>query len=271
MALFIDTSPDVEALQLELFKKASPARRFALMSSFSSTLRRASLKNLEQHFQPQQARLEWIHLHYAEQVQMAKFQGTLNASRSTVNETREALETLVTVFKDLDISYRIVGSVASSTQGMMRATLDVDMVAALNVEHISQLGVQLKSQYHIDEELMREAVTRGASFNLIHLETMIKIDVFLLGERPYDRVSFARERLETLDDFALSFKTPEDIILGKLEWFVQSDKTSERQWRDVIGLLKVQGSSLDFEYMRLWAKELGVEALLEQAFREANL
>jgi hypothetical protein len=269
MALFTDTSPDVEALQLELVKKASPARRFALMSSFSSTLRRASLKNLEQHFQPQQARLEWIYLHYGEQV--AKFQGTLNASRSTVNETREALETLVTVFKDLDIAYRIVGSVASSTQGMMRATLDVDMVAALNVEHISQLGVQLKSQYHVDEELMREALTRGSSFNLIHLETMIKIDVFLLGERLYDRVSFTRKRLETIEDLVLSFKTPEDIILGKLEWFTQTDKTSERQWKDVIGLLKVQGSLLDFEYLRQWAKELAVDELLEQAFTEASL
>jgi hypothetical protein len=271
MALFTDTSPKVEALQLELFKKASPAKRFALMSSFSSTLRRASLKNLEQHFQPQQARLEWIHLHYGEQVQVAKFQGTLNASRSTMNETREALETLVTVFKDLDIPYRIVGSVASSTQGMMRATLAVDMVAALGVKHISQLGVQLKSQYHADEELMREAVTRGSSFNLIHLETMIKIDVFLLGKRPYDRVSFARERLETIDDLVLSFKTSEDIILGKLEWFAQTDKTSERQWKDVIGLLKVQGSSLEFEYLRRWAKELAVDELLEQAFTEASL
>jgi hypothetical protein len=270
MAFVTDTPANVEAVQLELVRKASPARRFALMSSFSATLRKASLKTLEQRFsQPQQAKLEWIRLHYGKTLTEG-LQGKLSDSRSTVNETKEALQPFITTLKQLAIPYRIVGSVASSTQGMMRATLDVDIVASLTLKHIPQLSSQLKSQYYIDEELAREAVKRGSSFNLIHLETMIKVDIFMLGNRPYDYASFTRERLETIDDLTLSFKTPEDVMLGKLEWFVQSDKTSERQWQDVLGLLKVQGSSLDFEYLRHWANELGVEALLEQALQETN-
>jgi hypothetical protein len=270
MVLDRDTPAAIEAMQLELFRKASPAKRFALMSSFSSTLRQASLRQLERHLNPLEARLEWVRLHYGERVALSVSE-KIQVSRSTVNETKGALQHLVDVFAQLSISYRVVGSVASSAQGMIRATLDVDMVVVLESRHIPQLAARLKPHYHFDEELALEAITRGSSFNLIHIDTMIKIDVFVLGKRPYDKISFERERLETIDDLTLSFKTPEDVILGKLEWFVQTDKTSERQWRDVVGLLKVQGNLLGTEYMRQWAKELGVDDLLEQAFLEANI
>jgi hypothetical protein len=269
MQLAQDTPLEMEAVQLELFRKASPARRFALMSSFSSTLRQASLRQLEQRFDSIEARYKWIQIHYGEAV--AKSLGDkLKVSRSIVNETEEVLQKLISIFQAMMIPYRIVGSVASSTQGMMRSTLDIDMVAKVEAQHISQLALQLKNEYHLDEELAIEAVKKGSSFNLIHLTTMIKIDVFILGKRAYDLVSFERERREVLDGLMFSFKTPEDIILGKLEWFVQTDKTSERQWRDVVGLLKVQAGALDLDYMRTWAKELDVTELLEQALKDAE-
>jgi hypothetical protein len=269
MQLAQDTPLELEAVQLGLFRKASPARRFALMSSFSSTLRRASLKQLEQRFGSIEARYKWIQIHYGEAI--AKSLGDkLKVSRSVVNETEEALQQLISVFQTMMIPYRIVGSVASSTQGMMRSTLGIDIVTKIAAQHIAQLALQLKNEYHLDEELAREAVKRGSSFNIIHLITMIKIDVFMLGKRTYDLVSFERERRENLDGLMLSFKTPEDIILGKLEWFVQTDKTSERQWRDVIGLLKVQADALDLDYMQTWAKDLDVTELLDQALKDAE-
>jgi hypothetical protein len=186
-----------------------------------------------------------------------------------VTETRQALEPLINALQSLDISYRVVGSVASSVQGLVRATLDVDMVANLQAQHIPTLTAQLKDSYYLDPEMMTEAVQRGSSFNLIHLETMIKIDVFILGKRDYDRISFERERLETLDDLQLSFKTPEDIILGKLEWFEKTDRTSDRQWRDIVGLMKTR-DDLDSGYLRQWASDLGVLGLLEKASRESH-
>jgi hypothetical protein len=269
MRLAKDTPLEMEAVQLELFRKASPAKRFALMSSFSSTLRQASLRQLEQRFGFIEARYKWIQIHYGEAI--AKSLGDkLKVSRSGVNETEEALQALVAVFQNMKIPYRIVGSVASSTQGMMRSTLDIDMVAKVEAQHISQLALQLQNEYHLDEELAIEAVKKGSSFNLIHLATMIKIDIFILGKRPYDVVSFERERLENLDGLTLSFKTPEDVILGKLEWFVQTDKTSERQWSDIVGLMKVQAGALDMDYMQTWAGELGISELLGQALKDAK-
>ncbi len=186
-----------------------------------------------------------------------------------MTETNQALNFLTEVLQDLNIPYRIVGSVASSVQGLVRATLDIDMVIDLETKHIPTLASRLQKDYYLDADMMTEALQQGSSFNLIHLETMIKIDVFILGKRNYDNVSFSRERLETLDDLQLSFKTPEDIILGKLEWFEQTDRTSDRQWRDVVGLLKMR-ADLDKIYLQKWANELGVLGLLEQAIKESE-
>ena len=188
------------------------------------------------------------------------------------DELRGALEPLITVFTALRIPYRIVGSVASSTQGMLRATLNVDLVVQLEHSHISHLVSRLGSDYYADPEGMEEALARGSSFNLIHLETMIKLDLFPLGQREFDRVSFARvQTLELGGGFSVNFKPPEDVILGKLEWFEAGDRSSERQWRDIAGLLKVQGERLDLEYMHHWARVLNLTELLEQAIREAGI
>ena len=187
-------------------------------------------------------------------------------------ELKNALEPLVLALVGLDIPYRIVGSVASSAQGMLRATLDVDLVVQLEHSHILRLVARLGGDYYADPEGMEEALARGSSFNLIHLESMIKLDLFPLGKRKFDQVSFARvQTFELTEDFVVNFKTPEDVILGKLEWFEAGERTSERQWRDIGGLLKVQGERLDLEYMRHWASILQLVPLLEQALAESGL
>ena len=155
---------------------------------------------------------------------------------------------------------------------MLRATLDVDLVVQLEQTHILRLVARLGGDYYADPEGMEEALARGSSFNLIHLESMIKLDLFPLGQRKFDQVSFARvQTFELTEDFVVNFKTPEDVILGKLEWFEAGERTSERQWRDIGGLLKVQGERLDLEYMRHWASILQLVPLLEQALAESGL
>ncbi len=96
----------------------------------------------------------------------------------------QALEPVVQAFEELGIRYQIGGSVASSAYGIARATLDVDLLADLNELHIHSLVHALHNAYYIDEDRVRDAVLRRASFNVIHLETMIKVDVFVLKSRP---------------------------------------------------------------------------------------
>jgi predicted nucleotidyltransferase len=187
----------------------------------------------------------------------------------------QALEPVVQVFEDLGIRYQIGGSVASSAYGIARATLDVDLVADLQELHIPSLVHALHHAYYIDEVRVRDAVCRRSSFNVIHLETMIKVDVFVLKSRPYDTAAFARGRMEHLsEDEGVRLHclaSPEDVVLNKLDWYRQGGCVSDRQWNDVLGILKVQQLSLDMEYLRHWAEALGLSELLRRALRDSGI
>jgi hypothetical protein len=122
--------------------------------------------------------------------------------------------------------------------------------------------------------MVRDAVKRQSCFNLIHLETMFKVDIFIPKTRNYDRSAISRIRMDTLgfgdselDSYVAS---PEDVILNKLEWFRKSDEVAQRQWDDVIGVLKIQEKNLDFDYLQKWAEELNVSDLLHRAISEAG-
>lgn len=186
-----------------------------------------------------------------------------------------AIKPVVKAFDALNIAYYIGGSVASSAYGIARATMDVDMVAVIEAHHVSALVQQLEATYYIDADMIFDAITRQSSFNLIHLETMLKVDVFILKSHPYHRTTLQRRRKDTLDEDPDSpefyFASVEDIILSKLDWYRMSGEASERQWRDVLGMLKVQNKLLDMAYLKHWAAELQLVALLQQAFGEAGL
>jgi hypothetical protein len=123
---------------------------------------------------------------------------------------------------------------------------------------------------------IHDAIRQHSSFNLLHLDTMLKVDVFIPKPAAFEEAAFWRARLEWLDDpptdtEQVLFTSPEDIILHKLVWYEMGGKVSERQWLDVLGVLKVQGTGLDTEYMREWASHLDVDDLLTQARNEAGL
>lgn len=185
-----------------------------------------------------------------------------------------ALEPVAKAFDQLGVQYYVGGSVASSAYGIARATLDVDMVSNLKRRHVASLVKMLEPSYYIDEDMILDAILRHSSFNLIHLDTMIKVDVFVVEDTPYDREALRRRRKDTLDDeheteFFLG--SPEDVILNKLKWYRIGGSVSEQQWRDVLGVVTVQKGLLDMEYLRHWAAALGLVGLLEEAFRDAGI
>ena len=181
---------------------------------------------------------------------------------------------VVKVFEKLGIAYYIGGSLASSAYGIARATLDVDIIADIKSEQVSDIFDSLNEEFYIDIEMIQDAIQHQSSFNLIHLETMFKIDVFILKNRQFDRQAFLRRVQKTVAEDTsqqLFFATPEDIILNKLEWYKIGEEVSDRQWNDIIGVLKVQGSGLDMVYLKKWAKELSVSILLKKAVDEAGI
>jgi hypothetical protein len=173
----------------------------------------------------------------------------------------------------LDVPYFVGGSVASTAYGMIRTTQDIDLVADLRPEHVLPFAEILGKSFYIDTEMILDAIQRRGSFNLLHYETAFKVDIFIPRARPYDQMQLDRRLRRTVKketDFTLCFASPEDTILTKLEWYRMGHEVSERQWRDVIGVLKIQAERLDLMYLRQWAVDLGVIDLLVKALKEAE-
>jgi hypothetical protein len=179
-----------------------------------------------------------------------------------------ALGPVIDALETLGVAYSVVGSVASSAYGVARSTVDADVVAEIPEARVEAFVASLAATYYVDLDAARDAVRRHSMFNVIHLETMVKVDVYALTQRDIDRASFARRQLRALEDGREYFvDTPEDTILHKLEWYRDGGEVSERQWADIVGVIAVQGDALDTEYLDRWARELGVSDLLARAKR----
>jgi hypothetical protein len=168
------------------------------------------------------------------------------------------------------VGYFLGGSLASSFQGEPRATNDVDLVVDLAAEQVAPLVAALGPDFEVDADaLEREARSRG-SWNLIYAPAVTKIDLFFLRDAPFDRAEFARRRrVEVRAGASLFIKSPEDTVLRKLLWFRAGGEVSERQWRDVVQVLRHSGAELEGAYLDDWAGQLALGALLARARSEA--
>lgn len=178
------------------------------------------------------------------------------------------LQPVRATFDSLQIRYFIGGSVASSFHGAMRSTMDVDIVADVSLEHIRPIIAAVADEFYASESAMHSAIQRRASFNLIHLPTSFKVDVFVSRGRRFDELSFARSTINRLGTAESSIDVPiaslEDILIAKLDWYRAGNEASERQWNDVTRLVKLNQDHLDWSYLQSVAKEIGVTDLLER-------
>lgn len=187
----------------------------------------------------------------------------------------DGLARLLSVLDRMEIPYLIGGSVASSTHGLPRTTMDVDLVADLRPDQIDELSAALQSEFYVDAQTIRDALARGRSFNLIHNASAYKFDIFPLQADAYSRASFGRRQFAEVralspEPIECAVASPEDTMLRKLEWYRAGGETSERQWNDLRGILRVSGPVLDYAYLREWAKFLKVDDLLGELLGEES-
>jgi hypothetical protein len=175
---------------------------------------------------------------------------------------------VIEILERLQIRYHVGGSFASAIHGVPRQTLDADVVVDLELDHVAPLVAALERRFYVDAGVAAEAVSRRGAFNAVHLESGFKVDFFVKGPDEFDEVELGRsEHIEIVADppRAVSVKTAEDTVLRKLQWYADGGGVSERQWRDVLGILMTAGESLDREYLRTWADRIGIAELLTRA------
>lgn len=169
------------------------------------------------------------------------------------------------------IVHTVGGSLAASFAGEPRSTIDIDIVAAIEDFHVDRLVALLIDDYYIDDAGLRRAVRERSSTNLIHHRTQLKVDLFVAGGTPLDAQQLARRQtVDVGNGRTLPVHPPEDILLQKLRWYQKGGATSDRQWRDIQGIIRVQGSRLDRPYLREHAPALGVGDLLTKALAEGD-
>ena len=186
----------------------------------------------------------------------------------------EVLLQVVTVLDRLGVPYVVVGSLASSARGFPRTTNDADIVADLRAEHAAPFMSALGTEFYVDAGAIERAIARYRSFNAIHRGSGFKVDVFVPPPDGFGRQQLARRSQELLDRAGASavfVATAEDVVIAKLDWYRASGGQSDRQWQDLVGVIKVQAPAIDRGYLRQWAARLDLSQLLDRALAEAGL
>jgi hypothetical protein len=183
----------------------------------------------------------------------------------------KTFELLAAALERLAIPYAVVGSVASSARGSYRATEDIDVLARISPLQAGHLVEALGKDWYADADQMRDAIAAGRAFNLIYIPFSQKVDVFPAKD------DFCAAQLEHATSLPIAALGPgteypvasaADIVLAKLQWYKAGGETSERQWTDILNVIRTT-HDMDWAYVESWAARLGVKTLLSRAKAES--
>ena len=171
----------------------------------------------------------------------------------------EFLEKVKTFFEAQNIPYLVTGSVASIAYGEPRLTNDIDIVAGIQRRHVAALVAAFPpGEFYVDEEAVVEALRNRGQFNIIHPASGLKVDVIVRQNTPFDDSRFARSRrISTAPSLEAEFASPEDVMIKKMEYYKKGG--SEKHLRDITGILRVAGDTVDREYIATWVQRLGLK------------
>ena len=271
MAGLSDTSPEAERVLREVFRRMPLARKWLLLGEMyqdGRALHAASYRLRHQEATRREIQQHWM----AATVGYAPTEKNGGHVQERPMQNLSGLREVLTVLTRLGIPYALGGSMASSVYGVPRNTQDGDVTAEPFPGKENLLVAGFGEDYYISESAVREAVRMRSSFNIINTATGFKVDVFVRKDRPFEQSAMSRRVSLDLPDSPgqpIFLHTPEDVVLFKLWWYRLGNQVSEQQFKDVLGVLKVQAGKLDDAYLDHWAADLGVAALLLRARQES--
>ena len=269
MTTLTDTTPEAQRVLNECLRQMPPERKWRIMLDIYRTaraLREAGFRMREPAATRQSIQADWRKMALGPlwQRRFAEIPEVDAASLDNVPVIRDVAGAL----RQLGVAFALGGSWASSLQGDARTTHDADITAEPFPGQEATFAAAFGPDYYVSQIAIREAIHRQSSFNVIHLPSGFKVDVFIRKNTPFARSVLARRKPSIIPGDPpepIDVVSPEDIILLKLEWFRLGGETSDRQWGDVLGVLRVQAERLDDAYLDHWAAELNVGDLLAKA------
>lgn len=166
-------------------------------------------------------------------------------------------------FDQAKIEYMLTGSMAMNYYAEPRMTRDIDLVVALVPKDVETVIQIFAADYYVSREVVSDSISSRSMFNLIHNETVIKVDCIVRKQTDYRIAEFARRQRIQIENFETWIVSKEDLIISKLEW--AKDSHSEKQLADVRNLLK---TGCDQNYLQGWTMKLGLHNLLQETLHE---
>ena len=266
----------IEWTQFELIRKAPIWRRLQLTGSFFKTARQLGWLDLRNRH-PDDSEEELAHRFYAslfgEGPAPARLERRLDPEKAKAPDIIEITLETIDRLRRIDVPYQITGPLAVSAFGVARSTSGVDIEVDLKPARVGALIRLLKPAFHIVGPDIEEAARNGESFRVIHIKSMVPFDVSFLKNRRFDKSAFRRRLSKTVTKRPVRkayFASPEVSVLNLLESYRLGGKVSEREWKDAVGVIKIQGKELDKRYLKHWAKDLKLFQLLQKAYRDAG-
>ncbi len=176
--------------------------------------------------------------------------------------------TVAEALRKSNISYMLTGALAVNYYGKPRMTHDIDVVVSITINDTAKFKELFDENFTVDAYSISCALKELSMFNIIHKETGLKVDFWIMKGDEYNRKSFERRKWYPYQNIEICLATPEDMIINKLDWFKLSD--IDKHYFDALDIYRIQQEKLDIEYINYWCNKKSISELWKKIQEEGK-